>query len=157
MLMLTAAPAYAEPLVVGSTIVPFVLEDQHGESVRIDDATAVVVFARDMSGGDVAEAALEANGAALLRDASAVFISDISRMPGLITRLFALPSMRKRPYPMALDTVDFPYRDGHATLIRLDGSKVTAIEFVDAGDTLRTRLIEAMAAKPKADSTGKEE
>lgn len=162
LLLLSATPAYAEPLAVGSTLDPFVLEDQNGEPVRVGEETAVVLFARDMSGGDVAEAALEENGATLLHDNAAVFVSDISRMPGLITRFFALPSMRKRPYAMALDytgkaTADFPYRDGHTTLIRLDQSKVTAIEFVDAGEALRARLVATNAAEPNAASGGKEE
>lgn len=151
-LLVAAASAAADPsLGVGDRLVPLVLADQHDAEVRVAEEARILLFARDMAGGDIAEAALAEGGAALLREAGAVFVSDISRMPGLITRLFALPAMRRRDYPMVLDrdgsaTAALPHRDGRLTVLRLDALKIETVDFVDSGDAVRALL--AAAAVP---------
>lgn len=126
------APAYG----AGDSLVPFTLQDQHGEPGSVDEKTRVVLFAADMDGGDLVGSALEAD--ASLQDLTqfgAVFVSDIHRMPALITRLFALPSMRRRPYRMLLDrepgpTVRLPREEGRVTVLRLEGLTVQSVSFV---------------------------
>jgi len=151
LLLCAASSAWAaEPLAVGARLVPFVLADQHEREVPVGAETKLVLFARDMDGGDIAEAALAENGATLLQQAGAVFISDISRMPGLITRIFALPAMRRRAYPMVLDrtgeaTAAFPAKEDHVTVLRLDDMTLTTIEFVATADALQALLAPAAA------------
>ena len=122
----------AEAVAVGATLAARTLEDQHGETRSIDRGTRFVLFSRDMDGGDVIEEALSDAPEGFLEARSAVYVADISRMPGLVTRLFALPSMRRRPYPMLLDrtgdaTADLPAEKGRATLVRLEALRVAAV------------------------------
>lgn len=137
-----AIPAVAEPYVVGSTLPELVLPDQHGETRRVDASVRAVLFSRDMAGGKLIQELLAEGGAALLEQHGAVYVSDVSRMPGFVRRFIAKPRMRKRPYPMLLDedggaTADFPSQEGRATLLRLDALRVT--EVVESGSTEELR------------------
>jgi hypothetical protein len=123
------------------------LKDQHDAPGTIDDETRVVLFTRDMDASDFVEEALEGDGAAKLAAADAVFIANISRMPSIITKIFALPSLRKRPYRMLLDrdgetTANFPTKDEQVTVLHLEKRSITRVEFADStdnvGEILRT-------------------
>jgi hypothetical protein len=145
-----AAPALADdpapPLRVGDTLPELTLQDQHGAQ-RVVDATArVILFSRDMDGGDVLKTALEDLPEGTLEERSVVYVSDISGMPGIIARLFAVPSMRRRPYPMLLDrtgeaTALLPDQPGQATMIHLDALRITRIEHFDDAEAARTRIL----------------
>lgn len=144
-----AATAAAEeagaPLAVGGTLPALALEDQHGESGAVDAGAKLLLFTRDMDAGRVVRAALEEDGAALLESRGAVYVSDVSRMPGLILRLMARPSMRRRPYRMLLDTEGtatrrLPSAEGKVSVIALDALRIEAIDFVDEPGALRAAL-----------------
>lgn len=152
LLLILAVPVAAvEPFTVGSRLDPLVMADQHGAGIRVGDETRILLFTRDMAGGDLVEEALGDDGARVLEAASAVFVSDISRMPRIITRVFALPAMRRRPYRMALDfegdaTASFPHREDQVTVVRLSGRNVEGIEFIAAAADLRAALLASAPA-----------
>jgi len=143
----------AAPYVAGDSLVPFTLDDQHGEPSSVDEKTRVVLFAADMDGGDLVGSALESDPSLQdLEQFGAVFVSDIHRMPALVTRLFALPSMRRRPYRMLLDrepgpTVRLPRQEGHVTVMRLDGLTVESVAYVADAEGI------AVALRPEAEPT----
>jgi len=152
-LCLVIRVALGEPLAPGMQLPVITLADQHDVEAKIGPETRLLVFARDMDAAKIVEEALEENGAAILADAAAVFVSDIHRMPGIITRLFALPSMRKRPYRMLLDregaaTADLPSQDEKVSLIRLDKLKIESVDYIDSATALRAALV---AAEPATD------
>jgi hypothetical protein len=71
-------------------------------------------------------------------------------MPGLVRRLFALPRLRRRGYPVLLDedgslTKDFPSAEGKGTLIELKGLRITRIRHFSAPEELEKALREASA------------
>jgi hypothetical protein len=147
-LLLSLSIATAEPLGPGMQMPAITLADQHDVQATIGPETRVVIFARDMDAADIVEEALADGGAKVLADAGAVFISDIHRMPGIITRLFALPAMRKRPYRMLLDreadvTESFPSQEEKVSLIRLDELEIEGIEYFDSAAALRAALLAA--------------
>ena len=155
---LFAVSAGAEPLAVGGTLSAFSLEDQHGASHRVDASVAVVLFSRDMDGGNLLKEALADSEPGFLEARHAVYVADISGMPSLVARLFALPSMRKRPYPMLLDrdgeaTRDLPDLEGKATLLRLDDLRITGVEHLDSAAEVR----EALGAAPTPGEPGAQE
>jgi hypothetical protein len=131
--VLMAANSGAETYAVGDRIEPFALEDQHGEPHRIDEAVAVVLFGREMSAARVVKAALEHADADALKSRRVVYVADIEGMPRLVAKLFALPSMRRRPYPILLDregvaTERFPGITGAVTVLYLDRLEITRVE-----------------------------
>lgn len=64
-----------------------------------------------------------------------VVVSDISGMPSLITKMFALPKMKKYHFKMALDksgelTKSWPRQTGKATVLQIDNSKVINVDYI---------------------------
>jgi len=134
-----------EPYKEGEQMAEIVLEDQHGETGTIDGDTRQVLFTRDMDAGDVVKAALAHDGAALLEAGGTVYLADISGMPSLVRYLFALPKLRKREYLMLLDfdgeaTRRIPGKSGSATLIGLDGLKITGFRYLADTDEVTAAL-----------------
>jgi hypothetical protein len=142
---LLAVRAGGEPLAVGSTLAPRTLPDQHGTTHAIDESVRVVLFSRDMKGGGIVKEALQDDGRAFLERHGALYVSDVSRMPGFIRATIAKPRLRGRGYPILLDeegraTADFPAAEGKATLLFLDALRVTRIEQAGSVEDLRKAL-----------------
>jgi hypothetical protein len=140
-----AAPAKGEPYAVGSRIEPLVLPDQHGVERRVEAATRGMLLSRDMDGGGFVREALASDGATRLQKAGAVYVADVSRMPGLIRRMVAVPRMRGRGYAVLLDvdgapTARFPAEAGKASWIRLEGLRIAEIRFLASAEEVRAVL-----------------
>ena len=151
-LVSAAAPGIAAPLTEGARMPPLTLADQHDVDGAVSADTRSVVFSRDMQAAKVVRDALGDHPAPLLDAARAVIIADISRMPSLITKLFALPAMRKRPFRMLLDrdgkvTADFPSARGKVTVFDLRAFTIERVEYVESADELRAAL--RRAAEPR--------
>jgi hypothetical protein len=155
-LLLAALPAPAqgpektEAIGVGALLPAVTLSDQHGEAHAVDASRRALLFSRDMDGGGVIRALLEPDAldepaTAFLERHGAVCVADVHRMPSLVRRIIAKPRMRKRPYPLLLDeqgdaTAAWPSREGHATLIRLDGLRVVEVLHTRDPASLRDAL-----------------
>jgi hypothetical protein len=66
-------------------------------------------------------------------------------MPGLVRRLFAVPRMRGRPYPVLLDTTGeataaLPAEPGRATVLWLEDLRPVRVELFDSPDALLVAL-----------------
>ncbi len=110
------------------------LDDQHGRSLTLPGDAPLVIFAADKAASDRVKQALEKRPR-WLAEHRVPFIADISGMPSMITRLFALPAMRERPYSIYpigdADQVAFiPRQEGQVTVLRLDAGRVTDILIV---------------------------
>jgi hypothetical protein len=131
-LVVFAFAARAEPVRPDTTLAPLSLPDQHGETRAIDESVRFVVFSRDMKAGDVVKATVEKAGAEVFERAGAVYVVDLSGMPALIRRVFAMPGLRKRPYRVLVDsdgskTANFPGGAGTPTVFVLDRLRVVRI------------------------------
>lgn len=132
-------------VVVGDQLTAFSLEDQHGELHPIDTTTQLVLYSRDMEGGNVIREVLEPIGNDYLRLRHAVYIADISRMPTFISKTIAIPRMRSRNYSTLLDlkgsmTSMLPNQTGKATVLWLDQLRIVEVRYVDSVDELREIL-----------------
>ncbi len=145
----SVATAEDEPTVervgVGDVIEGVTLADQHGDERSVDAETRLLLVTRDMDGGRVVRGALEDAPPDFLAERGALYLADIHRMPALITRLFALPGMRRRPYPMLLDregdvSERLPVDEGRAALLELDALRIVSVEQHDDAEALRERL-----------------
>jgi len=140
-----AGPASADPYAVGSQLPVLELEDQHGTAHTVDETVRRVLVTRDMDAGRIAKAALEEAGAPLLEELASVYVSDVSRMPGVIRSLFAMPSLRRRPYPILLDldglaTADVPSEDGKVTVIDLESLRIARIRYLGESEAVLDAL-----------------
>ena len=112
------------------------LENQHGETINIDSQTNLLLFSADMGGGKLVRKVVEQHKSVvdLVNSDTVSYISDVSSMPSMIRRMMALPAMRKRPYPILLDskgetTANFPRRPETVTLIYLNQLTITGISY----------------------------
>jgi hypothetical protein len=139
------AASATPPLEVGQQLPALQLSDQHERPGPVGGDIRLVLFAPDREGGEVAHEVLETIGAETLARSGIVYIADISAMPGLVTRMFALPKMRDYSYPLLLgrepaDTAMMPRRAGALTLIGLDAGSITAVSYAATADALRAAL-----------------
>lgn len=147
-----AASARGEdaPWQAGDRLEPFELADPHGVAGRIDEGVRLVLFTADMDGGKLVQAALEDAALQDLAAHGAVYIADISRMPALVTRVFAMPSIRRRPYRTLLDpgpgpSVRMPREAGKVTLLELDALAVKSVRFADAPEAVASAVRAGLA------------
>jgi len=152
-LVLVAASAVAaEPdkgppsLSIGDPVPAIALRDQNGAELRVDPSTRILVFTRDMEGGKLTKEAFAEEGSTMLTKAGAVYLSDVSGMPALVRSMFAMPAMKKRPYPVAIDesgeaTAALPSREGKVTILTLDAGRITAITFAASAAEVRAALV----------------
>jgi hypothetical protein len=133
---------------VGELLDGFALPDQFDAEHQLDASVRIVLFGRDMDGGNLLKAALDEEGASFLEAKHAIYVADIHRMPSLIARMFALPSMRKRAYPVWIDregemTSRLPSEPGKATILGLRERRISSIEFVDTPEAVRAAIARA--------------
>lgn len=98
------APDSATPTIqIGDPFPQWELTDQHEQPHRLPgDSTQAIVFSRSKQADETLSPVLESVAGDRLGNGEVIYLSDISRMPGLISRLFALPSLRDRDYPVVL-------------------------------------------------------
>ena len=142
LLLLAAIPVSADQLAVGDQFPSLKLNDQHDQAMAISKDARLVLFAVEKPAADLVTAFLEAQPDDFLERNAAVFLMDISGMPKMITRMFALPKMRKRPYRILLaddvETLAFlPRHRNQVTVVRLDKGLVKRFDFVADESGLR--------------------
>jgi hypothetical protein len=144
---LTLWPLWAgsAPLTPGSPLPPLTLEDQHGRTVAVEATTQWLIFTVDKATSDFVNGVLAAQGPRVLDRLKAVYVADISAMPGIVTRMFALPKLRELPFSIALAreaaaVADLPRRAGAATVLTLDNGQVIQVQYLQTEAQLRQAL-----------------
>ncbi|ASJ24418.1 hypothetical protein LH462_04455 [Laribacter hongkongensis] len=123
----------AAPLAKGSTLPPITLEDQHGTPYILGPDTRLLVFTSEKATSAFVNEAFKGEQARL-KAPQVIHVSDISAMPGVITRMFALPKLRDLPFTVALayketSVADLPRQAGAATVMRLQNGRVESIAY----------------------------
>jgi hypothetical protein len=141
-LSLAQAPA---AVAVGQTLPALSLKDQHDKPWQITPSTKLVMFAAGRKASNLAQAVLQALPNDQLTQKNAVYLADMSKMPGFITRTFALPTLRGMPYLIGVSQDEttlaaWPRQTDAVTLIELDQSLVKRISYVTTESELRAVL-----------------
>jgi hypothetical protein len=140
--------AKAAPLAEGSSMPTMSLSDQHDKPVSVGPATRWMVFTAEKPVSDMVSAVLAAEPAGVADRLRLVYVADISGMPALVTRLFALPKLRELPFSIALvrepaqvaQVADIPRTAGSATVLRLEDGRVTQVATARQAAELRAQL-----------------
>lgn len=137
LLLSALVQAQSGALALGATWPGLALADQHERKVELNaPPLRYLLFAAERKPGDWAQTAIESSHKALFTSGQAALVLDISRMPSLVTRMFALPSFRERTFPILLvretEPVGFlPRQPGAVTLLTLDAGKIAAIDYAN--------------------------
>ena len=148
--------ADAAPLAAGSDMPTLSLSDQNDKPAPVGPSTRWVVFTAEKPVSDMVSAVLAAEPAGVVDRLRLVYVADISGMPALVTRMFALPKLRELPFPIALvrepaqvaQVADIPRTSGSATVLRLEDGRVTQLTTARQAAELRALL--GLPASPAA-------
>ena len=102
-LLLALASPLAGAIEIGQPLPSWSLEDQFEQRASTDPQLKVLLVARNMDAAKLLETAMAGQPQGWLEQRGTLFVADISRMPGLVASLFALPAMRDYPYRVVLD------------------------------------------------------
>lgn len=137
--------ARAAPVEAGQPLPELRLEDQHGQPWRIEAETRLLIFAAGRQASNRVQSVLGAQPKDFLATRRAVYLADMSRMPGLITRTFALPALREQPFRVGVSLdeaalAEWPRQAEAVTLIHLERGRVQRIEFAGSEAELQRAL-----------------
>lgn len=135
----TAAVTVGQPLPV------LTLKDQHDKPWQITPGTRLVIFAAGRKASNVVQSVLHALPKDQLTRKNALYLADMSKMPGFVTRTFALPALREMPYliGVSLDEATlaaWPRQTDAVTLIELEQNMVKRISYTTTEPDLRAAL-----------------
>jgi hypothetical protein len=140
-----ASLAAAATLQGGDPLPPLPLKDQHARSLAVPADTRLIFFAAEMGSSKLMSKALEGLPPTALRDGKAIYIADISSMPGPISSLIAIPKMQKLPYAVAVvkdaaETAALPRKDGAVTVLKTQGGKISAVAYAATAEEVAAYL-----------------
>lgn len=78
------------------------LNDQHDRPVALPGSARWILFAHTRDGDEWSDQALAEFGQSGMTARGLVYLSDISGMPFLVSKMFAMPALRERKYSVAL-------------------------------------------------------
>lgn len=142
--------ASAAALDIGAPWPGLSLSDQHDKAVTLaDDNVRVVLFAAERKPGDWAQEVIDKAHKEATNSGRLALVLDISRMPSLVTTMFALPSFRSRAFPIlvAHDTAPvafLPRQEAAVTVLTFTAGKLVAIAYAKDEAALEKLLAEAM-------------
>ncbi len=141
----TALWAQSPMLQVGSPIPKMAINDQHDKPWQIPANAKLVLFSGSRGANTIAQSILSQKGADYLSSKKTVYFSDLSKMPGFITRTFALPSMRDLPYSVGIilngeDSQAWPREEDAITAVFLNQGQMTKIEYIKNAQALEQIL-----------------
>jgi len=126
--MLLSQAAYAQ------TLQSQQFNDQWDKPVELTEQTKWLVISQSKESGNTVKEAFDSLELKDLKQHKIIYLADISAMPSLVTKLFALPKMRDYAFPMALireegelSAMQLPVKD-------LDSVAVIALDKLNVGE-----------------------
>lgn len=127
--------AFGSEYKVGDTISPMKLVDQFGVLHSLDKTPKIIIMAFEKEPSSKVHKFLASKPNNYLETNNATFIAEISQMPTFVTKMFAIPNMRKYNHPVLLISDEnvgerFPAQDDKITIIKSENGKIKSISFV---------------------------
>ncbi|TLP39183.1 hypothetical protein [Arcobacter arenosus] len=137
-LLVMGLSLFASEFKIGDKIETFSILNQHDKKVTIDDSIEKIIVSFEKDTGANINEYLSKKYPLFLKNNKAVFIANISGMPSIITKLFALPKMRKYDHEILLiydeDDKRFISKEGKSTLYTLKDGIIKSIDFITKDD-----------------------
>ena len=131
-LLLASTLELSTPL---SSLQKFEYETQHEKEITIPDNVETIIISHEKDTSAMINKFLDSKEKDFLEKNHTVFIADISKMPSLITSLFALPKMQKYKHTIYLQYSDefvkfIPAVDGKVTVLTIQNAQVSNISYI---------------------------
>ncbi|MHA7809802.1 MAG: hypothetical protein ACX933_08360 [Marinobacter adhaerens] len=136
------SPLIYAGVAVGDPFPRLTLEDQFGNEHTVSVEDRLIIMAFDMDASDSLHDFLSQQEKDFLENNRTRYIADISGMPWLISKLFALPKMRDYNYAFMLNRdedfkAEFESQEGRLTIYRLKQGVVESVELIDGSKPAR--------------------
>lgn len=122
----------------GDKIGNFSLLNQFDVKQTVDNSVETIVVSFEKDTGAQLNEFLSKQTPDFLQQHKAVFIANISGMPSIITKMFALPKMRNYKHSILLiydeSDVRFKSQEGKSTVYKLKDGIIQSIEFITQDD-----------------------
>jgi len=122
----------------------FVLPDQFGTYHTVDRHTQTIIVSFEKDTGKDVNTFLASKDSNYLKKNSAVFIANISKMPAIITRMFAMPKLKKYKHTILLINNDdddrFSAKEEKITIYKLENSVVKKIYYITSAKEIDNSL-----------------
>ncbi|MDD2653210.1 MAG: hypothetical protein PHX44_09200 [Sulfurimonas sp.] len=123
----------------------FVYKTPNDGVVKIPKDVKIVIASFEKETGALVNSYLQSQDTAYLSEHQAVFIADISKMPSVITTMFAIPKLKKYKHPIHInysegfDTV-VPAKEDMVTLLFVENAKIKEIRYAATKDELKAAI-----------------
>lgn len=138
LLPLFALFLYANSFELNQNIGSFSLPNQFDEKQTIDNSIEMIIVSFEKGTGADINQFLSTKDKDFLKNHHTVFIANISGMPSIITKMFALPKMRDYKHSVLLiyDEEDkrFVSQEDKSTLYRLENGVIKSISYITKED-----------------------
>ncbi|MBO1925052.1 hypothetical protein [Thiomicrorhabdus sp. 6S3-12] len=117
-------------------------QDQFEQPIALNAQTTWVLLSSDKASGKLVKDSLDALGLEDLEAKKGLYIADVSAMPSLITKMFALPKMKKYAFKMAVINDEnqlqaWPREAEKVSAIQLNALEITSVEYFDSAEALQ--------------------
>ena len=92
----------SDGIVIGQKLKDYTFEDQFGKKYSLSNDTKKVIFVFSKPTGHLVKVYLEQQSKTYLSQRDIDFIADVSGMPKIIFKMFALPDFQESPYTVLL-------------------------------------------------------
>lgn len=145
-LILTAFLAvglFANTLTTGNEVPTLKIKDQFEQEHVLDANTKTIIFSATKDEASTIRDFINEKGKAeFLTSNNIAYIADITGMPSLVTKFFAMPKMKKYEFPILLIDEQnkdlFPIQEDKISIISLENGKVSDIKYVKTIEDLNS-------------------
>lgn len=114
-------------------------------AAKIPKDIKIIIVSFEKETGALVNAYLHERDAAYLKEHQAVFIADISKMPSVITTMFAIPKLKKYKHPIHINYSEsfdkvIPAKNDMVTILFVEDAKIKEIRYISTKDELKAAI-----------------
>ena len=138
----------ASGIIIGQKIKDFTIKNQFGTPISLTNKIKKIIFVCTKPAGHLVRNYLKKQDKNFLDKRNILFIADVSAMPSIIYKMFALPDFKKSPYSVLLltdenkaETFKNKAHRNEVMIIYLDNKKVTKVKFITTKKDLISEIM----------------
>lgn len=132
--VLLLVATFANALNIGDSTPTFDIKDQFEKAHKISPESKTILVAGDKSTSEILRDYLLTKEKGFLEANKSNYVADISGMPSLIAKWFALPKMKEYPFSILLvdeeQTKSFTKKEDNITVYTVTNGKISDIKYV---------------------------
>lgn len=130
-----ATALFSNSFDINSNVSSLTLEDQFEKEHTLPSDTKMLIVSSEKNTSAALNEFLASKEEGFLEKNKTVFIANLSGMPSIITKIFALPKMKKYNYSVLLihdeDDKRFSYKEEKLTIYTIENGIIKAIKYID--------------------------